>query len=69
MSRKTRGRIRMLFALPSAAVLAFGATQAFASPAGPARAPNCATYCDSHVSFCTANPTAFDCRYCGCIYP
>ncbi len=69
MSHETRSRIRMLLALPSAAMLVFGATQALASPPAPSRAPNCATYCDSHVAYCTSNPSAFDCRYCGCIFP
>jgi len=66
MSRTSRGRIGTLFAVPSAAALVLGATQALASPPAPFRAPDCTTYCEGHVAYCAANPSAFNCRYCGC---
>lgn len=66
MSRNIRGRIRILFAIPSAAVLVFGASQALASPAEPSRAPDCESFCPINVEFCEANPTAWTCRYCAC---
>jgi hypothetical protein len=66
MSRNIRGRIRMLFAVPSAAVLVLGATQALASPAPSARLPDCDQFCWDNALFCEANPTASLCRYCGC---
>jgi hypothetical protein len=37
MSHKTRGRIRTLFAVPSAAVLVLSASQLLASPPAPSR--------------------------------
>ena len=66
MSSKTRARIRTLFAVPSAAVLVFGASQALASPAPVALAPDCDQFCWDKALFCEANPTASMCRYCGC---
>lgn len=66
MSHKTRGRTRMLFAVPSAAVLMLSASQLLASPAAAARAPNCETFCWDSWEYCEANPTNYSCRYCGC---
>ncbi len=66
MSHKTRGRIRMLLAVPSAAVLMLSASQLLASPPAAARAPNCDTFCWDNWQFCETNPTNFSCRYCGC---
>ena len=66
MSRKNRSLLRTLFAVPSAAVLVFGATQALASPPAASRAPNCDTFCWDKAIFCEANPTNSTCRYCGC---
>jgi hypothetical protein len=68
MSRKTRGRIRTLFAVPSAAVLVLGASQAFASPTGPARLPECIQFCAENEGYCTINPGDAVCRACGCFY-
>jgi hypothetical protein len=65
MSRKTRGRIRMLFAVPSAAALMLGASQALASPAPAAVVPDCDQYCWDKALLCETNPTYW-CRYCGC---
>ena len=65
MSHKTRSRIRMLFAVPSAAVLMLGATQALASPATPARAPYCPEFCPNHVEYCRTYPSNWQCSYCG----
>lgn len=64
MSTKTRSRIRMLLAIPSAAVLVFGATQALASPPPPP--DDCRAYCEGHWAYCAANPSTFSCRFCGC---
>jgi hypothetical protein len=66
MSRNIRGRIRMLFAIPSAAVLVFGASQALASPVEPSRAPDCDSFCAENLDYCETNPTVYLCRYCGC---
>lgn len=66
MSRRTRSRIRMLFAVPSAAVLMLGASQALASPAEPSRAPDCTTYCEENADYCAAFPSSYSCRYCWC---
>jgi hypothetical protein len=66
MSRNIRGRIRTLFAVPSAAVLVLGATQALASPAPSARLPDCEEFCaNTGEAYCAANPTYAPCRYCG----
>ena len=70
MSRKIRGRIRTLFAVPSAALLVFGATELLAAPAPASRLPNCPTACSGNggEEYCEANPTTSVCRYCfGCI--
>jgi len=66
MSHKTRGRIRMLLAVPSAAVLMLSASRLLASPPAAARAPDCDTYCWNNWQVCEANPTYGACRYCGC---
>ena len=66
MSRKNRSLLRTLFAVPSAAVLVFGATQALASPPAASRAPNCDNYCFDNGIWCKANPSNYVCRYCGC---
>jgi hypothetical protein len=66
MSHKTRGWIRMVFAVPSATVLVFGASQALASPADPARAPDCETWCPQNAAYCQANPSNWTCRWCAC---
>jgi hypothetical protein len=65
MSRKTRSRMRMLFALPSAAALMLGASQALASPPPPPP-DDCRAYCEGHWAYCAANPATFSCRFCGC---
>lgn len=66
MSHKTRAWIRMLFAVPSTAVLVFGATGLLASPAAASRAPDCATYCEPNQARCEANPSYGYCTWCGC---
>ena len=68
MSPRTRARIRTLFAVPSAAVLVFGATELLAAPALASRAPNCDTFCVDNETYCMANPSNWSCRYCGCFY-
>lgn len=65
MSRKTRGRIRMLFAIPSTAVLVFGATELLASPAPSARLPDCAEFCQDNPGYCTQYPNSYICSKCG----
>ncbi len=66
MSYKTRGRIRTLLAVPSAAVLLFGATELLASPAPASRYPNCPTACSGNggEAYCETHPTSTTCRYC-----
>lgn len=66
MSHKTRGRIRTLLAVPSAAVLMLGATELLAAPAPASRLPNCPTACSGNggEAYCEANPTTTVCRYC-----
>jgi hypothetical protein len=66
MSHKTRGRIRTLFAVPSAAVLVLSASQLLASPARAALVPDCDQFCWDKGVFCETNPTNYWCRYCGC---
>ncbi len=68
MSHRNRRLLRTLFAVPSAAVLVFGATQALASPPAAAR-PSCVGYCEENLDLCIANPSDFMCRYCGCYVP
>ncbi len=65
MSHKIRVRTRMLFAIPSAAVLVFSASQLLASPAAPARAPDCAEFCPNNVEYCRTYPYSYSCSYCG----
>jgi hypothetical protein len=66
MSTKTRGRIRTLFAVPSAALLVFGATELLAAPAPASRLPDCADFCaNTGEAYCAANPSYTFCRYCG----
>ncbi len=66
MSRMTRGRIRILLAVPSAAALMLGATELLASPAYASRAPDCSTYCEDHVDYCATYPSTWYCVYCRC---
>ncbi len=66
MSHRSRSRVRALLAVPSAAVLVFGATELLASPPAASRAPDCATYCDWNMAKCEANPSYGYCTWCGC---
>ena len=66
MSPTTRGRIRTLFAVPSAAVLVLSASQLLAATPAPSRAPNCDNFCFDQGIWCKANPNNYSCRYCGC---
>ena len=69
MSPKTRALIRTVFAVPSAAVLVFGATQALASPPSVSRIPeDCEAYCADFEAYCTAYPFVYNCKYCKCSY-
>lgn len=66
MSHKTRGRIRTLLAVPSAAVLMLSASQLLASPPAAARGPYCDRFCWENWQLCEADYNYGSCRYCGC---
>ncbi len=65
MSHKSRSRIRTLLAVPSAAVLVFGASQLLASPAPAPRAPYCPEWCPHNMEYCRTYPSNWQCSYCG----
>lgn len=67
MMHTRRLALRTLLALPIAGALAFGASQALASPSSAARAPDCNGFCEQNAAFCGANPNNFSCKYCGCL--